>query len=307
MIFVLMTQRCRKMAKEKRQVKTPWFPKYRKVRILLQAYDGEAVTDVRDMERSIREQSGTPQDPVDWSKPDEWMEKRLSGKSQEIARKLWDISKGELNPRYTKGNYLLCTNFGLMKEDNQGNLRVTRRGQFFLDGNAALIREIDEAEGLIEILRILASGARFRRGDILPEWDSFVRRNSKFKTDITIKDTLRRRLLNLVDRELVSRDGGYYRITTEGLEYHAEFAPAAQDPMLRMLKTIAEYNEGTRKALLERLRTISPYRLEELVGELLDSMGYGEVEITKPSNDKGVDVIAKGMLGITPVKEVVQV
>jgi restriction system protein len=36
-------------------------------------------------------------------------------------------------------------------------------------------------------------------------------------------------------------------------------------------------------------------------------MGYDEVVVTSPSNDKGVDVIGRIQLGITAVREVIQV
>ncbi len=41
--------------------------------------------------------------------------------------------------------------------------------------------------------------------------------------------------------------------------------------------------------------------------DLLDAMGYEEVVVTSPTNDKGVDVIGNIQNGITMVREVVQV
>jgi restriction system protein len=40
---------------------------------------------------------------------------------------------------------------------------------------------------------------------------------------------------------------------------------------------------------------------------LLEAMGYEQVEVTKASGDKGVDVVGKVQVGITTITEVVQV
>jgi restriction system protein len=52
---------------------------------------------------------------------------------------------------------------------------------------------------------------------------------------------------------------------------------------------------------------MEPYDFEELIKRLLTKMGYEDPTVTKESNDKGVDVVAEIELGITSVKEVIQV
>ena len=51
----------------------------------------------------------------------------------------------------------------------------------------------------------------------------------------------------------------------------------------------------------ERLESLDPYRFEELIKDLLEAMDYEDVQVTKQSGDKGVDVIAKFQFGITDV------
>lgn len=146
------------------------------------------------------------------------------------------------------------------------------------------------------------------RGDLLPEWGDFLREYSKFGTTSTIKDTLRRRLVNLVERGLVERDGNYYVITQEGIDYAASFAKAGQiDPEREVLRAIAEYNRSQRAAIRERLSEMAPSAFERLARDLLEEMGYEDVQVTKQSGDKGVDVVATVRFGITTVREVVQV
>ena len=52
---------------------------------------------------------------------------------------------------------------------------------------------------------------------------------------------------------------------------------------------------------------MDPFLFEELISELLDAMGYEDVDVTKRSGDKGIDVVATAQFGMTKVKEVVQV
>ncbi len=52
---------------------------------------------------------------------------------------------------------------------------------------------------------------------------------------------------------------------------------------------------------------MDPFAFEHLVKRLLEEMDYQNVEVTSPSGDGGVDVVADIELGITSVREVVQV
>ena len=56
----------------------------------------------------------------------------------------------------------------------------------------------------------------------------------------------------------------------------------------------------------ELLLDMDASAFEHLVKRLLEEMDYQDVEVTSPSNDGGVDVIARIELGITSVREVVQ-
>lgn len=53
------------------------------------------------------------------------------------------------------------------------------------------------------------------------------------------------------------------------------------------------YNEQQKELLLEQISTINSYKFQ--------------VEVTKSSDNKGVDVIGKAQVGITTITEVVQV
>ena len=71
---------------------------------------------------------------------------------------------------------------------------------------------------------------------------------------------------------------------------------------------IEKQNELVRDALMKRLLEMDPFQFEFVVGDLLRTLGYINVEVTKRSGDKGIDVTADLSLeGITSVKTVVQV
>jgi restriction system protein len=58
--------------------------------------------------------------------------------------------------------------------------------------------------------------------------------------------------------------------------------------------TLEEAEEAARQAILDYLATINPYRFQDLVGKLLEAMGYHVVWIAPRGRDGGLDVIAQG-------------
>jgi restriction system protein len=257
----------------------------------------------------IDEQTGTPQSQVDWSDPDVWIPQRLQGSSAALARRIWTESGNEVNPRHTNGIYLFVNNYSLLEENQAGVHQVTPRGRRFLDQDEEIVREIDDAEGIGELLSILATKLRAMRADLLPDWSEFLREHSRFGSLSTFKHTLHRRLVNLVERGLVTRDGNAYLITPAGSAHAAALGRHAGggDPRASVTRVVAEYNQAQRDALRERLGTMHPFRFEQLVGDLLGAMGYEDVQVTRQSGDRGIDVVATVQFGITTIVEVVQV
>ncbi len=289
------------------KVRTPLFPLYSDVRQLLNILPGVAKKNVTGMIQSIRDQTGTPQNPVDWSDPDTWIRERLTNGDAALAKNIWERSQRTVNPRHIYGAYLFINSYNLLSLDHQGVYQLEERGQAFLSEDAELLRELDEVEGLQQLLGILATKTQAKRSDLLPEWGAFLREYSKFGTASTIKDTLRRRMANLVERQLVEREGNNYTITPAGIGYAAPLSRTDSDPSRQVLKTINTYNQKQRKALYQQLSVMPPYKFEQLVRDLLEAMGYEDVTVTKESGDKGVDVVAMVQFGITTITEVVQV
>jgi restriction system protein len=189
----------------------------------------------------------------------------------------------------------------------QANDRTAR----FLRNDDALIRELDASEGIPKLLSLVAETTNAKRSDLIDGWADYLQSVSKFSTRSVFNDTLRRRLLNLVERDLVERDGNRYSITAHGLNY-LERLPKEGFQKLSSTRTdvasaIRTHNEKQVELLREKLMALEPYAFEHFVKELLEAMDYEDVVVTKQSGDKGVDVAASFQFGITQIKEVVQV
>lgn len=111
-----------------------------------------------------------------------------------------------------------------------------------LNNDANTIRDLDSSEGLLQLLEILATKTRAKRSHLLSEWSAFLKERSNYNADSTIKEALWSRLLNLVERNYVSREGQYYVITSKGLDYAVKEAEA--DPKRRVLRAINNFNES---------------------------------------------------------------
>ena len=298
------------MSIDSHRVRTPLFPTYADVKVLLRVLDGVPRSTYMSMHNAIREQTGTPQNPVDWTDPDTWIEERLTGADADLARRIWVEGEQTLNPRHVYGPYLLAQTHDLLVTDGSDVFRLSERGRGFLQDDRAVVGDVDETEGLIQLLRILSTKPQAKRGDLIPEWSEYLQTYSKYGSPSTIPDTLRRRLNNLLDRGLVVRPStGVYTISEAGLRHLEKNTGDAvvEDPRRHVMSAVVAFNNRQTEALRTQLAEMEPYAFEHLVRDLLEAMGYEDVLVTAASGDKGVDVVAKVQLGITEVTEVVQV
>lgn len=286
-------------------VRTAWFPSYSAARELLVILKEVPKSNVTGMIKAIWDQTGTPQNTVDWTDPAQWISERLLGEDADLAKRIWEESKGEINPRHIQDPYLFINYHKLLEPDSNGRFQLTKTGKAFIEKDLPLILELDKMEGLIQLLAILSAKTKAKRADLLPEWTEYLRDYSKFRADATIKLSLRSRLLNLVERGLVTREANSYMITPKGQEYVS--GNVIDDPKQKLIRSLTDYNNAQVETLRERLGNMRPKAFEQLIGALLEAMGYEDVIVTKESGDKGVDVVATVQFGITTITEVVQV
>ena len=288
-------------------VRSPRFPDYTTVRHLMRIWEGIPHDRARDMIHIIHAQLGTPQNPVDWSDPDTWIPERLQGDIAALAMRTWRESKKHVNPRYCYAGYRFIDLYGLLNTDDAGIYRVSDAGRAFLQAEKHVLRELDEQEGIFYLLDLLAVKPGAWRKDLLDDWREYLNKCSKFGSDSTMQRTISERLSNLMERGYVKREGIRYTITDAGREYLGAVQPKGENPKQGIAGMVQAFNTEQRARLKETLHNLPPVRFEELVGALLEAMDYQDVEVTKVSGDKGIDVVGNVQFGITTVTEVVQV
>ena len=293
-----------------RKAAIPFFPVYSELRHLLRVWPGYPRTRVTGLRSTINGLRGTRQKKVDWTDPSAWIPERLKGGDRELAQAIWDRSKCAVNPRYTYGHWLLAQRYGLVRDRRDGVLQLTKTGRDFLQqpgGEAETA--VDEAEGLIKLLSIVADSGPARPGGLVEEWGDYLSRRSLFGTESTIRDSMRRRLSNLLERSLVERNGSLYSATPDGLAYLQKTGDEGSSggDHNRVWTLVRQQENTVRESLSDLLHDMDPFAFEHLIKRLLEEMDYLNVEVTARSGDGGVDVVGDIELGITSVREVVQV
>jgi restriction system protein len=288
----------------------PWtrhLVSYATARAALGVLDGVLKADLLALLRAIWEQVGTPQQPVDWSDPNRWIAERLTDNNALLARQIWAASERAVNPRHLYRIYLFLSHHRLLVVEGDGVLQVSPRGKRFLADDAPTMAEIDAAEGVPRLLALLAAAGPMRRTDLLPRWRKVWAERSPASSDAAVRDSLASRLANLAERGLIGKDGQWVELTGAGEAALGRSPVAPTEPTLGLLRALRDHNDAELTRLHDVLAAMPPHRFEELVGQVLEAMGYEDVEVTKASGDKGVDVAATIQVGITAVREVVQV
>ncbi|MDE2952553.1 MAG: restriction endonuclease [Chloroflexota bacterium] len=186
-------------------------------------------------------------------------------------------------------------------------MRITERGAGFVTNNEAVLKSIDEYEGLLLILREIALKGPGKRRDLMESFIAFCHDHTTMRANSSIDMAHACDFKNLIQRKLIEKNGLTYQITNAGLSYlqRSEGKDSKSAPVIEIL--VSKKNAMARRELTEYLQNMNPYSFERLIGRLLEEMGYDNVEVAAAGNDKGVDVVADIELGISRVREVVQV
>jgi restriction system protein len=294
----------------------PLYPTNEQARHFVRLMDGQSQRLFFSMRDNVTANIGTPQETQDWSNPDEWIPHILAGDEQALAFHLWHGSEGVINPRHLTGMWLFCSRYGLLATDQNDRLHITEAGQDFIDQPlGAAAQHIDYSEGLLNLLLIISEHGPGKRSDFVPVYSEFLERYSDYRSPRAQQSAWYYRVRNLHARELVSRSGVTYEITQAGLAYleqvgrlleHTGREPVT-GPQTEIRRLIKAQQEDVRARMHETLAAMDPYAVEFLVKRLLIEMEYENVEVTRRSSDGGVDVVANIEVGITPVREVIQV
>ena len=198
---------------DSRRVRIPSFPVYAEVRHLLRIWPGRPKSHITGLHSVLAQLRGTPKNPVNWTEPDTWIPAKLRGDNRALAHAIWSESGGAVNPRHTMGHWRLVQVYELLVEGADRRLLSTDRGRDFIDHELGEAESfLDRHEGIIELLAIVANSGPAPIRELVEPWSEYLARHSNFRSDSTIKDTLRRRLNNLLNRNLVTRERAMYAV-----------------------------------------------------------------------------------------------
>ncbi|MFC6616582.1 restriction endonuclease [Deinococcus radiophilus] len=287
------------------KARTPWLPTYDWAVALYNILPNISIAAISSMERAINNQVGSAAHPVDWSKPDEWIAQRLEGEDKALALMIWESTDRLVNPRYITGSLILGKQNGLL-DTSETKFQLTTAGQDFVRRKRQAIAAVDNQEGITQILTALLAVDAAKRKELYPLWLEELGGDNRAES--TLMGLLYERLNNLIQRGLVERKQGHrYCLTSKG-RVKAERALSPELSQRRRLDdAMKAYRAEQRQKLRDILSTMNPYKFEHLIASLLEEMDYTDVQVTKQSGDKGIDVVATARFGITTVREVVQV
>lgn len=303
---------------------TRYLPKFGTAQCFLGIIEGTSFAQLKAMIGAVLGQTGTPQSPVNWSEPGKWIPERLTGDDKKLALRLWEQSDQMINPRYCLGLMSICETHKLVGNSDDA-IFLTDAGRKFLDNDAEQLARMDEYDGINVILSEVAAKGPAQQKHILDAFRHFCHTYTTWQAEGSVKDALRFRLDNLLQRDLIEKAGQSYRITIFGLDYLENFgaltindkgmvsgfrqkAPITRENHVNSIFQLADKQHAiAREQLEDYLRKMDPYEFEHVIKRLLEAMGYDNVQVTASSNDKGVDVTAEIEMGITKVNEVIQV
>ncbi len=292
----------------KRNPLTDSLPDYETSRRFIRILAGSSYSDYVSMMNDIFAQIGNPKSPVNWKNPDEWIPQRLTGETRRLALRLWSESDHLVNPRHSYDMRAFCSIHALAVFSNEV-IELTEKGRRFVSADDGVIREIDQIEGVMFILTEIMKHGRCKRLNLIDSFTAYCHTHTTWKASASIDSALSARFRHLRQRELIERHGHTYEVTDAGLAYLRRVQP--DGPNSRSNLTVAEQakraNDQAREQLDDYLQKMDPYHFEHLIKRLLEAMNYDDVTVTKRAGDKGVDVVADIELGISRVREVVQV
>ena len=255
-------------------VRVPYYPLYSEERHLLRVWPGRSRKQVTGLRATIIALRGTRQSVVDWTDPTTWIPERLEGGDLDLAQAIWKRSRGAVNPRHTYGHWLLAQRYGLLRADDNDALQLTKPGRNFLEHPGGEVESgIDEAEGLIKLLSIVADNGPARAGGLVDKWGDYLSRRSRWSTESSTKDTMRRRLSNLLERCLVERKGNLYSATPEGLAYLQKIGDedsVSNGEHHEFWSLVRKQENTVRESLHELLYDMDPFAFEHLIKRLME-------------------------------------
>jgi restriction system protein len=170
--------------------------------------------------QSVYLNAGTPQETVNWSRPDHWIDDILSGDEQVLAQRIWRETDRSVNPRYLKGIHLFLNKHRLLEVRPDGAYTISKQGTDFIQSALSVTARIDNEEGLIALLDMI--GKQTSAARLKEQWAAFLSQFARYKSTSSISATLADRLKNLEERALVQKRRSDLFVTEAGSSYLRE-------------------------------------------------------------------------------------
>ncbi len=245
--------------------------------------------------------------------PDIYIPDLLPADDQDLAFRFWREAQVKPHMAWDSVSFAQLHQLAIFAEER---IYLTEAGKLFLQNDDSTVAKIDRYEGILSILRDVALRGPGRESLFLEAFREFTHRYTTFSPKNTGFQVWRTRSKNLLHRGLIERRGKNYQVTEAGINYLVQW-PAADkygsntvqdcDHYSQIIKLNRRNDADARHHLAQHLSNMDPYQFEHLIEHLLEVMGYENVEVTGGSNDKGVDVVGEIELGISRVREVIQV
>lgn len=178
---------------------------------LLAPLAGASKAEVSHLLRELELMRGTLGDPRDWSSAG-WRAE-LASSDRRLAERLW-AAVPQLSPGRLYGTYLLVNKYGLLEHAGLQPYVIGEKAERFIDGDRDLLTVIDIGEGMMALLTIVATAHDV--DEVRNQWEDFCRQNTHSKSQATMQDLFRHRLANLIDRKMLSKNGGSMSLTALG-------------------------------------------------------------------------------------------
>lgn len=295
------------------KARTSHLPTWTVLRAFLRVMVGRTRDELTALRTGVRGLTGRG---LDFTQPESWLDE-LDDDARALGHALWTGSGETLNPRYVNEPASVAARYDLLDEDDDGRYALSDDGRDLVDhAEGTTVHALDRAEGVSRVLALVAELGPARSGELLEPYMEWCLEHAGLRSEATGRVSLGTRLANLADRGLAHRKGMAWAATPAGLAWLGDDPQALTEgddgpteegaEVLRIVREINEQQSRVRARIHEAIATMDPYAFEHLVKRLLDEMGYEGVEVTRPSNDKGVDVVGRIQVGITPVTEVIQ-
>ena len=292
---------------------TTWMPTYKDIQKVLRVLEGERYSSWLSLKHAILLVIRKSENKGKFVDPERYIPELLPAVDQDLAMRLWREAHVKPHMAWDSVSFARLHQLAVFDERL---ISLTNAGKSFVRNDEPTIAKIDGYEGIRFILHDVAERGPGGESLFLDSFREFLHQHTTFSPEKSGFQVLRTRLINLRERGLIERRSKNYQVSDAGINYLDQWPVVVTngsitvqngDHYSQIIKLNGRNNADVRQRLAQHLSNMDPYQFERLIKHLLEVMEYENVEVTSGGNDKGVDVVGEKELGISRVREVIQV